>query len=331
MSNKPAPESITLDPNLKVWINGQLRPLAEATVSVFDHGLLYGDGVFEGIRSYNGRIFKRVAHLDRLFTSAKAISLEIPYDMVEISEAMNETLAANGLLDESRDAYIRLVVSRGAGGLGISPWKTRDPQVIIIAADLLMYPEEMYTSGMPTIVSSVTRNHVNSISPRIKSLNYLNNILGKVEALEAGVGEAIMLNAEGKVAEATGDNIFIVRNGTLITPPTSAGILEGITRGTVIELARNAGIETIETDIIRHDLYSADECFLTGTGAEVIPVISVDRRYVGTGSVGPIAKEMIQTYRDCVRTHDDLLPTPPEAGATPAKPPLATTTGVDAH
>ena len=291
----PAPESFVPDPNLKIWLNGELVSPAQARVGV-------------GIRSYNGRVFERITHLKRLEESARAIRLKIPYGVSELSAAVDQTLEANGLLKPGVDAYIRPVVTRGNGALGISPMKTGQPQVVIIAASLLMYPPEMYERGMPTIISSVTRNHSNAMPPRIKSLNYLNNILAKLEAIDAGVGEAIMLNAQGCVAEATGDNIFIVRNGQLQTPPTSAGILEGITRNTVIRLAREAGIEVVEKDLERLDLYVADECFLTGTGAEIIPVTSIDKRPIGSGEVGPIARQMITTYRELVRSATDVRP-----------------------
>jgi len=289
------------DPNLKVWMNGDFVSAAQASVNVFDHGLLYGDGVFEGIRSYNGRVFERHAHLKRLFTSAKAIRLTIPYSFDDVDRALDATLEANGKLRPDQDAYIRLVVTRGVGMLGISPKRTWKPCVFIIASSLSMYPQELYDHGMPVIVSSVTRNHPNAVSPRIKSLNYLNNILAKTEALEAGVNEAIMLNAQGYVAEATGDNLFIVRGGQLQTPDTAAGILEGITRAAVIRLARQAGIEVVEKTIDRQDLYSADECFLTGTGAQVIPVNEIDKRPVGDGTVGPITKQLIAAYEALVR------------------------------
>lgn len=294
-------ENYDPDPNLKVWLNGELVSAAAASVNIFDHGVLYGDGLFEGIRSYNGRIFERAAHLKRFFTGAKAITLTLPYTHEEIDRAMDATLEANGLLAEGEDAYIRLVATRGVGVLGISPRRTWKPCVYIIAATIAMYPQEMYDQGMPVIVSSVTRNHPNATPPRIKSLNYLNSILAKIEALEAGVQEAIMLNHLGYVAEATGDNLFIIREGQLQTPPTSAGILEGITRNTVIRLAREAGIEVAEKDLVRMDLYSADECFLTGTGAQIIPVNQVDKRPVGTGEVGPITRQLIGAYNDLVR------------------------------
>jgi branched-chain amino acid aminotransferase len=289
------------DPALKVWLNGNLVSAADAKVSIFDHGLLYGDGVFEGIRSYNGRIFERQAHLKRLYASARAIQLEIPYSYDELDRALNAALAENGLLASDRDAYIRLVVSRGVGLLGMSPKRAGRPNVFIIATTLGMYPPEVYEHGMAAIVSSITRNAPNATPPRVKSLNYLNNILAKLEAHRANVHEAIMLNAQGHVAEATGDNVFVVRAGQLQTPPISAGILEGITRAVVIRLAREAGIEVIEQNLERMDLYSADECFLTGTGAEIVPVTRIDDRRIGDGTVGPVSRQMRETYQRLVR------------------------------
>ncbi len=301
-------ENYDPDPNLKIWMTGKLVPAPEATVNVFDHGLLYGDGVFEGIRSYNGRIFERWAHLKRLYISAKAIQLPIPFTAQQISEAMDQTLEANGLLSDDRDAYLRLVVTRGVGVLGISPRRTWKPQVFVIASSIEMYPKEAYENGLPVIISSITRNHPNAMPPRIKSLNYLNNILAKIEAHQANVFEAIMLNHMGFVAEATGDNVFIIRDGQLQTPPTSAGLLEGVTRATVIRLAREMGIEVQEKELERMDLYSADECFLTGTGAEVIPVISIDQRPVGSGKPGRLTREIIAAYRDYVRRpHEETV------------------------
>ena len=308
-------ENYDPDPNLKIWFNGKIVPVQQAAVNVFDHGLLYGDGVFEGIRSYNGRVFERHAHLRRLFDSARALTLDVPFSYEQIDRGLDEALDANGLLKPDKDAYIRLLITRGVGVLGISPRRTWKPQVIIIASTISMYPPEMYEKGMPVIISSVTRNHPNAMPPRIKSLNYLNNILAKIEAHDAGVPEAIMLNHLGYVAEATGDNIFIVRRGQLQTPPTSAGILEGITRNTIIRLARQAGIEVVEKDLVRLDLYSADECFLTGTGAQVVPVTSIDKRPVGTGEVGPITKRLMQAYHELVRQ-------PPQEASRPTGEPV---------
>ncbi|HVS35671.1 MAG TPA: branched-chain-amino-acid transaminase [Gemmataceae bacterium] len=281
----------------KVWINGKFFDKAEARVSVYDHGLLYGDGVFEGIRVYSGKVFRLREHLERLWDSAKAIALEIPLSLEQMTEAVQRTVQVNN----KKDGYIRLIVTRGAGSLGIDPRKTTDPQVIVIVDDISMYPAELYENGLDIITSSYVRNHGNALNPRIKSLNYLNNILAKIEAVRAGCLEALMLNVNGEVAEATADNIFLVKRGVLKTPPTSAGILEGITRDLVIELAQAANIPVQETTLIRHDVYSADECFLTGTGAEIIPVVKCDDRVIGTGKPGPITRRLRERFHQAVR------------------------------
>ncbi|NLX06752.1 MAG: branched-chain-amino-acid transaminase [Phycisphaerae bacterium] len=285
---------------LQVYLDGRLVEKEDAKVSVFDHGLLYGDGVFEGIRSYNGKVFELEAHIRRLYDSAKGIRLTIPLAPPAMIEAIHATLKANNL----RDAYIRLVVTRGAGYLGLSPTKTSNPQVIIITDQIEMYPPEVYDRGLEIITCTTIRNHPNALSARIKSLNYLNNILAKIEAMDAGVLEAIMLNHEGFVAECTGDNVFIVRDGRLETPPTAAGILEGVTRAVVMELGRARGIEVIEKNLTRYDLYIADECFLTGTAAEVIPVTKIDGRTIGQGSAGPITRDLIAAFHDRTRNHN---------------------------
>jgi branched-chain amino acid aminotransferase len=282
---------------LKIWIDGKLVDKADAKVSVYDHGLLYGDGVFEGIRVYNGRIFECQAHVDRLYASAKAIRLNIPITPEEFTAAMEETVRANNFTD----CYIRAVVTRGAGDLGIDPKKAKRPCAFIIADHIALYPKEMYEKGIAVITSSFIRNHPLSLSPRIKSLNYLNNILAKIEANDAGVPEAVMLNHEGNVAECTADNIFIVRGGTVMTPGTCDGILEGITRKVMIDLCRDHNLPIVETQIQRHDLYVADEMFLTGSGAEVVPVVSIDRRQIGNGQPGPITKRLIDAFRKHVR------------------------------
>jgi len=282
---------------MKVWLDGILVDKADAAVNVYDHGLLYGDGVFEGIRVYNGTIFECDAHVDRLFDGARAIRLEIPLTKGQIVQAMGETLEANEIVN----GYIRLVVTRGAGMLGLSPFKCSRPQVFVIADSIQLYPKELYENGLSVIVASTVRNHTNALNPRIKSLNYLNNILAKIEAIDAGVEEAIMLNSLGLVAEATGDNVFIVRDGVLMTPPLSAGTLAGITRAVVMRLAREAGIELRQIDISRYDLYTADECFLTGTAAEVIPVTTIDGRTVGDGKPGAISGQMEQAFRDYIQ------------------------------
>ncbi|HMO84661.1 MAG TPA: branched-chain-amino-acid transaminase, partial [Lacipirellulaceae bacterium] len=247
----------------QIYLTGRLVPQEQAVVSVFDHGLLYGDGVFEGLRSYNGKVFRLAEHVDRLYESARAICLEIPLTRDEFAAAINKTVAANGLTD----GYIRAVVTRGAGTLGLDPNRCSHPQVIIIADAITLYPREYYENGLELITTSVIRNHPAALSPRIKSLNYLNNILAKIEGLKARCVEALMLNHKGEVAECTGDNIFLVKRGRLLTPPLDAGILEGVTRNAVIELARGAGIDVAEPSLTKHDVYVADECFLTGTAA----------------------------------------------------------------
>ncbi len=280
-------------PDLKVWVGGELVSALEASISVFDHGLLYGDGVFEGIRIYDGKIFKEFEHIRRLFESAKAIRLDVPMPREQVSEAMHETMQANGI---TGDGYIRLVVTRGVGSLGISVKRTACPTLFVIADKIALYPPEVYDRGLHCIVSSYTRNHPNSTSPRVKSLNYLNNVMAKLEAHDTGADEAIMLTADGHVAECTGDNIFLVRDGRLLTPPTGDCILEGITRGLVIELARRRTIEVIEKTLIRHDLHTADECFATGTAAEIVPITVIGHRPVGDGKPGPITKQLITDF-----------------------------------
>jgi branched-chain amino acid aminotransferase len=282
---------------LKVYISGKLYEKEDAKISVYDHGLLYGDGVFEGIRSYGGNVFRLKQHLDRLYASARAIRLEIPMTPEAMAAAVIDTLKVNGITD----GYIRLVVTRGAGYLGLDPRKTSNPQVVIIADRIELYPPELYEKGLAIVTASTIRNHPNALSPRIKSLNYLNNILAKIEGVDAGAPEALMLNIKGEVAECTGDNIFVVRQGTLLTPPTDAGILEGITREAVMNLAREAGRPVREATLTRHDVYTADECFLTGTAAEVVPVVKCDGRVIGNGEVGPITRELRQRFLELTR------------------------------
>lgn len=283
--------------SLKVYIGGKLYDKADAKVSVFDHGLLYGDGVFEGIRSYSGRVFRLEKHVDRLYDSARAIHLVIPMTREAMAQAVLDTLAANNL----RDAYIRLVVTRGAGSLGLDPRKTTDPQVIIITDSIQLYPPELYEHGLKIITAGTMRNHPAALNPRVKSLNYLNSILAKIEATNAGCLEALMLNHKGEVAECTGDNIFVVRNGEVHTPSIDAGILEGITREAVIELARESGLKVVERTMDRHDVYTATECFLTGTAAELIPVVECDGRPLGDGRPGPVTRELLQRFQALVR------------------------------
>jgi branched-chain amino acid aminotransferase len=294
-----AAEKTTRQPAaFKVWINGKLYAKEDAKVSVYDHGLLYGDGVFEGLRSYGGKVFRLEEHLKRLWNSAKAILLEIPMSAEAVGRAINDTLAANGI----KDGYIRLVVTRGAGTLGLDPNRTSDPQIIIITDHIAVYPEELYREGLEIITASTLRNHPQALNPRIKSLNYLNNILAKIECMQADCMEALMLNHKGEVAECTADNIFLVRDGVLLTPPTSAGVLEGITRQAVIDLAREAGYEVREVSLTRHDVYIADECFLTGTAVEVIAVVKVDSRKIGAGTPGPITRDLKERFYKLARS-----------------------------
>lgn len=277
---------------MKIYIDGKFYGERDAKVSVFDHGLLYGDGVFEGIRAYNGRVFKLKEHIDRLFYSAKAILLNIPISHSAMMKAVVDTCRANKI----RDGYIRLVVTRGPGTLGLNPNRCKKPCVIIIADKIQLYPQEYYTKGMEIVTVPTIRNLHSAVNPAIKSLNYLNNILAKIEANQAGCEEAVMLNAEGYVAECTGDNLFIVKGGQLLTPPLSAGALYGITRGTVIEIALEAGYKVSEPNLTRYDLFNADECFLTGTGAEMVPVVKIDGRVIGEGKPGPVTQQLTANY-----------------------------------
>jgi branched-chain amino acid aminotransferase len=282
---------------LQIYISGKFYDKENAKVSVYDHGLLYGDGVFEGMRSYSGKVFRMKEHIDRLYESANAICLVIPMSKDEMEAAIYETLKKNSLID----AYIRLVITRGAGALGIDPTQTSDPQVIIITDSIKLYPAEFYEKGLKIITASTIRNHPAALSPRIKSLNYLNNIMAKLEGLRAGCIEAVMLNHKGEVAECTGDNIFIVKRGVLMTPPKDAGILEGITRNAILDLARSLGITAFEQTMTRHDLYVADECFLTGTAAEVIPVVDIDGRTIADGQVGAVTSQLLAAFKEMVR------------------------------
>ena len=280
--------------SLMIYLNNKLVPAEQAVVNVYDHGLLYGDGCFEGLRIYNGTVFLLKEHLTRLYESASAIRLQIPLSMVQMAQAVNETVAANKLTN----GYIRLVITRGCGQLGLDIRNTSNPQVIIIADKIKLYPEEYYQNGLPLITASTIRNHPQALSPRIKSLNYLNNIMAKIEGTDAGTVEALMLNHKGEVAECTGDNIFIIKHGELLTPPLDAGILDGITRQAVLRLAKGAGIPAFERTMTRHDVYVAEECFLTGSAAEVIPVISLDGRVIGDGKPGPITQHLLKLFRE---------------------------------
>lgn len=292
--------------SLKIWLNGKLVPKEKATVNVYDHGLLYGDGVFEGIRIYNGRVFKLQTHLRRLEESARSIRLKMPYTSQQLTDAVHKTIDAN----KRTNGYIRLCVTRGVGALGLNPFTCDKASVFIIADAISLYPAELYDKGMAVITASTIRNHPAALSPRIKSMNYLNNILAKIEAIDAGVPEAVMLNHMGFVAECTGDNIFIVRNQgmpgisggqpTLISPPLHAGTLEGITMSAVLTLAAKQYIPIQRYDLTRHDLYTADEMFLTGTAAEVIPVTSIDGRVIGNGKPGAVTKKLTAAFKELV-------------------------------
>jgi len=277
---------------LKIWFDGKLVDETDAKITIFDHGLLYGDGVFEGIRVYDGRVFELDAHIKRLYESANAIRLEISMSRSELTSAVEQTVEANGVIN----GYIRLVVTRGVGTLGLNPFICKNSCIFIIADSIQLYPEELYEKGMKIISATTIRNHPLAIPPQAKSLNYLNNILAKIEALDNDVPEAIMYNHEGYVAEATGDNVFIVRNGVIYTPPAEAGSLEGITRSVVIKLARQENFEVVEKNLTRFDLYVCDELFLTGTAAEVIGIVEIDGRIIGDGNPGPITKRLRKKF-----------------------------------
>ncbi len=276
-----------------IYIDGEFLPYADAKISVFDHGLLYGDGVFEGIRCYNGYVFKLDEHLERLYDSAKSLMLQIPIPIETLKQDVLETLRQNQL----REGYIRLIVTRGIGDLGLDPEKCPHPSIIIIADKISLYPQHYYDNGLEIVTVSVRRNYPEAINPRIKSLNYLNNILAKIEAKQSGAVEALMLNNDGYVVECSGDNIFLVKNEVIITPPPHIGILEGVTRNSVITLAQEAGFQVDERVFTRHDIYIADECFLTGTAAEVIPVVKLDQRVIGTGEPGKVTQKLIAAFR----------------------------------
>ena len=283
-------------PRMKIYLDGKFVDEADAKISVFDHGLLYGDGIFEGIRLYQGNVFRLEAHLERLWYSAKSILLDIPISRPEMAKAVCEACRRNGL----RDGYVRLVVTRGVGDLGLSPWLCPKPTVIIIADKISLYPPEYYTTGLAIVTVPTRRVGPAALPPAIKSLNYLNNVLAKLEARQAGALEAIMLNEEGFVAECTGDNVFIVHKGRLFTPAAQQGALKGITRDTIMEIAESLGLPLEEHDLTRYDIWNADECFLTGTGAEVIAVVKLDGREVGTGKPGPITNRVLAEFRQRV-------------------------------
>lgn len=283
---------------MKVYINGKFVDQSQATVSVFDHGLLYGDGVFEGIRSYNKRVFKLNEHIDRLFESALSIMLNIPMTHKQLVEAVKKSLRVNRL----SDAYIRLVVTRGVGDLGLDPRKCKHPTVFIIADSIQLYPKELYERGLDIITVATQRNVPEALNPQIKSLNYLNNILGKIEAINAGYQEALMLSVSGYVTECTGENIFMVKGKGLVTPPAYIGALRGITRQSVMELALKSKLSVKEDLLTRHDLFNADEVFLTGTAAEIVPIVKIDGRVIGSGKPGSVTKKLQTLFHRLTRT-----------------------------
>ncbi len=284
--------------SIQVYIDGQYYPKEEAKVSVFDHGLLYGDGIFEGIRAYNGRVFRLEEHLERLYLSARSILIDIPLTIDEMREAVLETIRRNN----QKDSYIRLLVTRGKGDLGLDPRKCPKPAIIIISDEIKLYPKETYENGLKLIIASTRKNSPDALSPRIKSLNYLNNILGKLEAINAGCAEAVMLDRHGYLTECTSENIFLVKNGAVFTPTATVGILEGITRSVVMELASKMGYQVQMALLTAHDLYVADEVFVTGTGAELIPVVDLCGRTIGSGKPGPITRKLLTAFRELTQT-----------------------------
>lgn len=279
---------------MKIYISGEYYDKENAKVSVFDHGFLYGDGIFEGMRAYVGKVFRLRLHMERLWQSAKSIMLEIPMSMKEMEKAIDDTLKTN----ELSDAYIRLIVTRGMGTLGLDAHTCRDPRIIIIADKLSLYPREFYDKGLEIVTASTIRTNPGMLSPQVKSLNYLNNIMAKIEGHMVGSVEVLLLNAKGEVAECSGDNIFIWKRGVLQTPPPEAGILEGITRQVVLELAEELGLKTKEAPMTRHDIYTADECFLTGSAAELIPVVKLDGRVIGNGKPGPVMQKLLKRFQE---------------------------------
>lgn len=287
----------------KIWLDGDIVEEAEAKISVFDHGLLYGDGIFEGIRFYEGRVFRLEEHIERLFLSAKALLLKMPWTLEEICEACLSTIRANSL----QDGYIRLVVTRGVGDLGLNPYLCPSPSMFIIASGITLYPKELYENGLEVVTCSTRRPTPASLSPQVKSLNYLNNVMAKVEALKAGAKEGLMLNEQGYVAECTGDNVFLVKKGEVLTPPVSDGSLDGITRQVIFDLCEELNIPIRECSMTRYDLYTADESFLTGTAAETIPMVKLDEREIGNGKPGPISLRLIEAYSKKVRSEGTVV------------------------
>jgi len=283
---------------MKIFLDGQFYSKEDAKISVFDHGLLYGDGVFEGIRFYQGKVFRLEEHVDRLYDSARAICLKVPMEKPELTEAVLETIRQNAL----QDGYVRLVVTRGSGDLGLNPALCPKATVFVIASKITLYPQEMYQNGLVVATCATRRIPHGALSPMVKSLNYLNNVLAKIEAQQAGAGEGLMLNEQGYVAECTGDNIFIVKNGKVFTPPIHSGALAGITREVVIEIARELGVPLSEPEMTRYDIFTADECFLTGTAAEIIPAVKLDNRPIGDGKPGPVTKRFIERFHQLTAT-----------------------------
>ncbi len=290
------PLNIDEESHMKIWLDGKLVDESEAKVSVFDHGLLYGDGVFEGIRFYNGRIFRLEEHIRRLFDSSRAIILNLPWTQEEVCKFTCDTVAANGLTD----GYIRLVITRGPGELGLNPYLCPVPSMFIIVSTIQLYPAETYDKGLAIITCATRRPAPGALMPQVKSLNYLNNIMAKVEAIQSNALEAVMLNEQGYVAECTGDNLFIIKNGTLLTPLICDGALDGITRSVIIEIAHKLGVPFKECSLTRYDIFIADECFLTGTAAEVIPVVALDRRVIGSGKPGPFTDRFLAEFKNLV-------------------------------
>lgn len=282
----------------KIWLDGSIVDESEAKISVFDHGILYGDGIFEGIRFYEGRVFRLTEHIERLFLSAKAILLKLPWTVEEVCEHTLDTIRANGL----KNGYIRLVITRGVGDLGLNPYLCEVPSMFIIASGITLYPDELYENGLEVVTCSTRRPTPASLSPQVKSLNYLNNVMAKVEALKAGAKEGLMLNEQGYIAECTGDNVFIVKKGEVITPPVSDGSLDGITRQVIFDLCGELGISIREASLTRYDIYTADESFLTGTAAETIPMVMLDEREIGNGRPGELSLKLIDAFRKLVRS-----------------------------
>ena len=288
---------------MKIYIDGEFYEKENAKISVFDHGLLYGDGVFEGIRFYNGRVFRLHEHIDRLYDSAHAICLKVGLEKEALTEALLETIRLN----ELRDGYVRLVVTRGCGDLGLNPNLCPKATVFIIASKITLYSEEKYEKGLEVVTCATRRIPHGALSPMVKSLNYLNNVMAKIEAQQAGAGEGLMLNEQGFVSECTGDNIFTVKKGVIYTPPVSSGALSGVTRNVVFEMAAELGITILEPNMTRYDIFTADECFLTGTAAEIIPAVKLDTREIGSGTPGPLTRKLIERFRELTATNGEPI------------------------